>query len=183
MDIIDFELRRYDQWKEDMEKRRKHFENTTGLTFFPVGNNDNCDRKIKIIDDIWNMESPLDYELKRRSADASMTISESDLKKLKEELEKSRKKFKSLTRKQEQLLRVAFYLLLNIAENAMEVERKMRKKNVIGMLIKTLDRVNTDLLILVVTFLKKLSIFRENKELMVIFLYTYYIYVYKKSIC
>lgn len=64
------------------------------------------------------------------------------------------------------LFPVAFYLLLNIAENT-EVERKMRKKNVIGMLIKTLDRSNTDLLILVVTFLKKLSIFRENKDLMV----------------
>ena len=61
---------------------------------------------------------------------------------------------------------VAFYLLLNIAENT-EVERKMRKKNVIGMLVKTLDRFNSDLLILVVTFLKKLSIFRENKDLMV----------------
>ncbi|XP_071575699.1 kinesin-associated protein 3 isoform X3 [Temnothorax nylanderi] len=166
MDIIDFELRRYDQWKEDMEKRRKQFENTTGLTFFPASNNDNCDRKIRIIDDIWNMEGPLDYEVKRRSAEVSVTVSESDVKKLKEELEKSRKKFKSLSKKQEQLLRVAFYLLLNIAENAMEVERKMRKKNVIGMLIKTLDRTNTDLLILVVTFLKKLSIFRENKDLM-----------------
>ncbi|XP_054014058.1 kinesin-associated protein 3 isoform X5 [Hylaeus anthracinus] len=110
MDIIDFELRRYDQWKEDMEKQN-------------------------------------------------------DVKKLKEELEKNRKKFKSLIKKQEQLLRVAFYLLLNIAEN-MEVERKMRKKNVIGMLIKTLDRTNTDLLILVIAFLKKLSIFRENKDLM-----------------
>lgn len=51
----------------------------------------------------------------------------------------------------------------------MEVERKMRKKNVIGMLIKILDRTNTDLLILVVTFLKKLSIFRENKDLMVMY--------------
>lgn len=176
MDIIDFELRRYDQWKEDMEKRRKHFESTTGLTFFPTGNSDNCDRKIRIIDDIWNMEGPLDYEVKRRSIEVSVIAPESDIKKLKEELEKSRKKFKSLTKKQEQLLRVAFYLLLNIAENAMEVERKMRKKNVIGMLIKTLDRANTDLLILVVTFLKKLSIFRENKDLMVIM--TFYISIY-----
>ena len=58
--------------------------------------------------------------------------------------------------------------MLNIAEN-MEVERKMRKKNVIGMLIKTLDRTNIDLLILVIAFLKKLSIFRENKDLMVKF--------------
>jgi len=189
MDIIDFELCRYDQWKEDMEKRRKQFENTTGLTFFSAGNNDNCDRKIRIIDDIWNMEGPLDYEVKKRSMEVSITVSESDIKKLKEELEKSRKKFKSLTKKQEQLLRVAFYLLLNIAENAMEVERKMRKKNVIGMLIKTLDRTNTDLLILVVTFLKKLSIFRENKDLMVILniLYKYHMYLiksilYKKNV-
>ncbi|XP_076685472.1 kinesin associated protein 3 isoform X2 [Andrena cerasifolii] len=164
MDVIDFELRRYDQWKEDMEKRRRHFENTTGLTFFSSGN-DNCDKKTKVIDDIWNTDGPLDCEVKKRSNEIATTVTESDIKKLKEELEKSRKKFKSLTKKQEQLLRVAFYLLLNIAEN-MEVERKMRKKNVIGMLIKTLDRTNTDLLILVIAFLKKLSIFRENKDIM-----------------
>ncbi|XP_078038704.1 kinesin associated protein 3 isoform X5 [Augochlora pura] len=162
MDIIDFELRRYDQWKEDMEKRRRHFENTTGLTFFSSAN-DNCDKKNKIIDDIWSTDGPLDYEIKKRSSEISVT--ENDIKKLKEELEKNRKKFKSLIKKQEHLLRVAFYLLLNIAEN-MEVERKMRKKNVIGMLIKTLDRTNTDLVILVIAFLKKLSIFRENKDLM-----------------
>ncbi|XP_006572138.2 kinesin-associated protein 3 isoform X3 [Apis mellifera] len=162
MDIIDFELCRYDQWKEDMEKRRRHFENTTGLTFFSSGN-DNSDKKIKIVDDIWNTDGPLDYEIKKRSNE--ITITENDVKKLKEEFEKNRKKFKSLIKKQEQLLRVAFYLLLNIAEN-MEVERKMRKKNVIGMLIKTLDRTNIDLLILVIAFLKKLSIFRENKDLM-----------------
>ncbi|XP_012148766.2 kinesin associated protein 3 isoform X1 [Megachile rotundata] len=164
MDIIDFELNRYDQWKEDMEKRRRHFENTTGLTFFSSGN-DNSDKKTKIVDDIWNTDGPLDYEIKKRSNEITTAVSESDIKKLKEELEKNRKKFKSLTKKQEQLLRVAFYLLLNIAEN-MEVERKMRKKNVIGMLIRTLDRTNTDLLILVIAFLKKLSIFRENKDLM-----------------
>lgn len=164
MDIIDFELRRFDQWKEDMEKRRRHFENTTGLTFFSTGN-DNCDKKTKVVDDIWNTDGPLDYEIKKRSNEVTVTVTENDIKKLKEELEKSRKKFKNLIKKQEQLLRVAFYLLLNIAEN-MEVERKMRKKNVIGMLIKTLDRTNIDLLILVIAFLKKLSIFRENKDLM-----------------
>ncbi|KAG7200321.1 hypothetical protein KM043_017783 [Ampulex compressa] len=165
MDIIDFELRRYDQWKEDMEKRKRHFETSTGLTFFAGGSNDNSERNMRILDDIWSMEGSLDYEVKKRSSELTISVTESDIKKLKEELEKSRKKFKSLTKKQEQLLRVAFYLLLNIAEN-MEVERKMRKKNVIGMLIKTLDRMNIDLLILVITFLKKLSIFRENKDLM-----------------
>ncbi|XP_024944929.1 kinesin-associated protein 3 isoform X2 [Cephus cinctus] len=165
MDIIDFELRRYDQWREDMEKRRRHFENTTGFVLFPVEIVNNSEKKLKICEDIWNADGPLDFEIKRRSIEISVNVSESDIKKMKDEIEKSRKKFKSLTKKQEQLLRVAFYLLLNIAENT-EVERKMRKKNVIGMLIKTLDRINNDLLILVVTFLKKLSIFRENKDIM-----------------
>lgn len=70
--------------------------------------------------------------------------------------------------------------MLNIAEN-MEVERKMRKKNVIGMLIKTLDRTNTDLLILVIAFLKKLSIFRENKDLMVKSYITKFVVLFKNS--
>lgn len=165
MDIIDFELRRYDQWKDDMEKRKRHFENTTGLTFYPSVLNENIERKIKFTDDIWSIEGPLDYEMKKRNADTGITVTESDIKKLKEDIEKNRKKFRSLTKKQEQLLRVGFYLLLNIAEN-IEVERKMRKKNIIEMLIKTLDRSNPDLLILAVTFLKKLSIFRENKDVM-----------------
>ncbi|XP_046612890.1 kinesin-associated protein 3 isoform X2 [Neodiprion virginianus] len=165
MDIIDFELGRYDQWKEDMEKRRRHFESTTGLSLFPTEIGNNLDKKAIVGDEIWNADGPLDFEVKRRSVELTSSATDVDVNKMKEDIEKSRKKFKSLTRKQEQLLRVAFYLLLNIAENT-EVERKMRKKNVIGMLIKTLDRSNTDLLILVVTFLKKLSIFRENKDLM-----------------
>jgi hypothetical protein len=66
------------------------------------------------------------------------------------------------------LIAVSFYLLLNIAEDT-RVEDKMRKKNITGMLTKTLDRDNADLLILVVTFLKKLSLFKENVDDMVSF--------------
>ncbi|XP_012275092.1 kinesin-associated protein 3 [Orussus abietinus] len=165
MDIIDFELHRYDQWKDDMEKRKQHYEDITGFALSLITNGSKSDKKVKINEDVWSTENPLDLEIKRNSVEMPINLPESDLKKIKEELEKIRKKFKSLTKKQEQLLRVAFYLLLNIAENT-EVERKMRKKNVIGMLIKSLDRTNSDLLILVVTFLKKLSIFRENKDVM-----------------
>ena len=43
----------------------------------------------------------------------------------------------------------------------------MKNKNVIQLLIKTLERDNFELLILVVSFLKKLSIFVENKNEMV----------------
>jgi hypothetical protein len=64
------------------------------------------------------------------------------------------------------LFLVAFYLLLNMAED-LKVELKMRNKSIIKQLIHTLDRDNNDLLILVVSFLKKLSVFVENKNDMV----------------
>lgn len=61
---------------------------------------------------------------------------------------------------------VAFYLLLNLAED-WKVEMKMRNKNIVKMLLRCLERENFELLILVVSFLKKLSIFVENKQEMV----------------
>lgn len=91
------------------------------------------------------------------------SIDDLDPKSKKDEIEKMTKQLKVFAKKQEQLLRVAFYLLLNIAENT-KLEEKMRRKNVIKMLVKTLDRQNIDLLVLVVTFLKKLCIVRENKD-------------------
>ncbi len=62
--------------------------------------------------------------------------------------------------------KVGFYLLLNLAED-IKVEMKMVNKKIVTSLIQTLDRDNPELLILVVSFLKKLSIFIENKEHMV----------------
>lgn len=76
--------------------------------------------------------------------------------------ERSFKKFLGLVKKQEQLLRVLSYLLLNLAEDA-KVEMKMKNKGIVSMLVQLLERDNVDLLILVVSFLKKLSIFMENK--------------------
>ena len=61
---------------------------------------------------------------------------------------------------------VLSYLLLNLAEDA-KVEMKMKNKKIVSMLVRLLERDNVDLLILVVSFLKKLSIFVENKAEMV----------------
>ena len=61
---------------------------------------------------------------------------------------------------------MSFYLLLNLAED-LKVEMKMKNKGIIKMLVSTLNRDNFELLILVVSFLKKLSIFVENKNEMV----------------
>ncbi|XP_041705213.2 kinesin-associated protein 3-like isoform X2 [Coregonus clupeaformis] len=82
---------------------------------------------------------------------------------VKKEHEKSFKKYQGLLIKQEQLLRVALYLLLNLAED-MRTELKMRNKNIVHTLVKILDREDEELLVLVVSFLKKLSIFLENKN-------------------
>ena len=60
------------------------------------------------------------------------------------------------------MLFVAFHLLLNLAED-LQIERKMKNRQIIGQLIAMLDRNNPDLLFIVLNFLKKLSIFGENK--------------------
>ncbi|XP_070538501.1 kinesin-associated protein 3-like isoform X1 [Ptychodera flava] len=103
--------------------------------------------------DLWQEE----LSKKKKAADVNHTDPS-----YKKDFDRSYKKYQSLLKKQDQLLRVSFYLLLNLAEDA-KVELKMKNKNVIPMLVKTLDRDNYELLILVVSFLKKLSIFVENK--------------------
>jgi hypothetical protein len=54
---------------------------------------------------------------------------------------------------------------MNLAED-IQIERKMKKKNVIGLLAAMLERDNLKLLEVSVVFLKKLSVFAENKNQM-----------------
>lgn len=82
---------------------------------------------------------------------------------LRRDQDKAVRKYQSLLSKQEQLLRVSLYLLLNLAEDT-RTELKMRNKNIVGLLVKVLEREDEELLVLVVSFLKKLSIFLENKN-------------------
>lgn len=105
----------------------------------------------------------LSKELQNNSNGNSIEDLKNDPKRQKDEIDKLNKQLKTFAKKQEQLLRVAFYLLINIAENT-KLEEKMRRKNIIKMLVKALERQNIDLLVLIVTFLKKLSIVRDNKD-------------------
>lgn len=79
--------------------------------------------------------------------------------------EKTLKKYQLLIRKQNPLLRVAIHLLLNLSEDR-KVEIKVVKKGIIPILVKILERDDQDLLISVVTFIKKLSIYLQNKNQM-----------------
>uniref|UniRef100_A0A673HVK1 Kinesin-associated protein 3-like n=1 Tax=Sinocyclocheilus rhinocerous TaxID=307959 RepID=A0A673HVK1_9TELE len=116
MNIIEHELKKYDLWQDELEKKSKAY-----------------------------------------------ILSDPENQRLRKEHEKTLKKYQSLLVKQEQLLRVAFYLLLNLSEDT-RTELKMRNKNIVHLLVKSLERDNEELLVLVVSFLKKLSIFLENKN-------------------
>ena len=107
----------------------------------------------------------IDYEVKRYtqwSADVSHK-QKRKADKVSEDLIKAEKKFHTFVSKQEQALRVSIYLLLNISEDS-KVEEKMAKKSIVALLAAMLERQNQELLILVVSFLKKLSCYTKNKE-------------------
>ncbi|CAM6102364.1 unnamed protein product [Calypogeia fissa] len=67
--------------------------------------------------------------------------------------------------KQDRLLYMSISLLLNIAED-LSVEKRMKKCNLVEYLCKILIRKSITLLIITMTFLKKLSIFKENTTVM-----------------
>lgn len=84
------------------------------------------------------------------------------------------KKFDQMTKKQDQLLfsklipfsfiLVTFHILLNLSED-LSVEIKMVKRDIIPSLLVLMNRKPTELILLALTFLKKLSVFEENKTL------------------
>ncbi|KAJ2999415.1 Kinesin-associated protein 3 [Globomyces sp. JEL0801] len=82
------------------------------------------------------------------------------------QLSQEHSKFQNMLRKQDQLLFVSFHLLLNLAED-LNIEVKMIKRDIVKYLVDMLDRSTPELLILVLTFLKKLSVFQENKDQMI----------------
>ncbi len=77
--------------------------------------------------------------------------------------EKVQAKSVKIQKRQEKLLFVAFYILLNLAEDS-NVERKMVRKDLIPLLMLAIRCSSSDLLVLAVSFLKKLSIYEENKN-------------------
>lgn len=170
MDIIDYELRRYDRWKADFEGSeapsdipivRKPCPSSASMSEIP---------RSRIPEPVrpksGNFSDSNISQIMEGSIYDDLTTSMEGIDDRKLTDEQKLKRFRTLVKKQEHLLRVAFYLLLNISEDEI-VEEKMSKRNIVGLLAKALERENDDLLILVITFLKKLSIMQGNKEVMV----------------
>nr|CCA26595.1 kinesinassociated protein putative [Albugo laibachii Nc14] len=99
------------------------------------------------------------HQLRALEEEASAELSKTSAEAL-EVYQHERKRNRKRLRKQNQLL-----LLMKLAED-LRTERKMVKKKIIVYLAKMLDRTSANLELLVLTFLKKLSIFQENNETM-----------------
>ena len=75
-------------------------------------------------------------------------------------------KFIFLVRKQDRILKLAFLTLLHLSEEY-KTEYKMVKKDIVGCIMKNLGRQNINLLLELLIFLKKLSMFAVNKDTMI----------------
>ena len=75
-------------------------------------------------------------------------------------------KFLFLVRKQDRILKLAFLTLLHLSEEY-KTEFKMVKKDIVGCIMKNLGRQNINLLLELLIFLKKLSMFAVNKDTMI----------------
>jgi hypothetical protein len=82
------------------------------------------------------------------------------------EYQKELDKFLFLVRKQDRILRLSFTILMHLAEDP-KIEFKMVKKDVVSFLIKNLDRNNINSIVVILLFLKKLSIYDVNKDAMI----------------
>lgn len=171
MDVIDFEMRRYDEWKGDIQGKNTLAEPMViKKSSCPISTSMTEIYKSRIPEPVRPKSGNFNDINLRSSMEGSIyddltnsTDSIEDKKQLTDE--EKLKRYRTLIKKQEQLLRVAFYLLLNMAEDH-TVEEKMTKRNIIPLLLRALDRENIDLLALAVTFLKKLSIMQSNKDQM-----------------
>lgn len=79
--------------------------------------------------------------------------------------EREEKKFQYQMLRQNKLLHTGLHILLNLAEDVF-VEKKMVNRSLVRMLCQLLDRSMEELLYVALLFLKKLTIFEENKDVM-----------------
>lgn len=105
----------------------------------------------------------LEEEL-RRAAEWDRELQAASKSRSPEEVKKLQKRCRSLIKKQDSLVRIGLYLLLNLAESA-DVQYKMRQKGIVTILVEVIrTRQSTPVLLLAVSFLQKMSVFLENKN-------------------
>lgn len=78
-------------------------------------------------------------------------------------IQKEEKKYQGQLLRQNKLLHTVLHILMNLAEDV-QIEKKMVNRGLAAFLCQLLDRSMEELLFVALTFLKKLSIFEENKD-------------------
>lgn len=171
MDIIDHELRRFDKWTAELQGQEQPASSDIPIIRKPCPNSASMSEipRSRIPEPVrpksGNFSDTNFKAIMEGSVYEDLTMStESICDKKLSDAERA-KRYRTLIKKQENLLRICFYLLLNIAEDE-NIEEKMTKRNIVGLLVKALERENEELILLVLTFLKKLSIMQCNKDSM-----------------
>ena len=111
------------------------------------------------VGEFMRMKKQLDAAQKTPSGDVNLEA-------MMETMKKEEKRLKLTIIKQEKVLFVAIHILLNLAED-LQIERKMKNRNIVKLLLTLVDRNNPDLIYICLNFLKKLSVFGQNKNDMV----------------
>lgn len=88
-----------------------------------------------------------------------------EMKKKDPNYEKELRKLNLMIAKQDKIFYMALTVLLNLAED-FNIEKKMKKRKIVSHLTKLLERNDFHLLIVVLLFMRKLSIITENKDQM-----------------
>ena len=165
MRVVDLEIKRY-------ALRMKEIQTMTRIAALQ-------DRGETIPRDLWSSLQTQDDQKRIRKKkksypmDATQKDPNDDVGELKNvptekriDIDRERNKVRQFIKKQDKLLFVCFHVLMNIAEDV-QIERKIVKRTCVEYLASVLDRTNAELLILAVNFLKKLSVFEENKNRMI----------------
>ncbi|KAI9145980.1 kinesin-associated protein-domain-containing protein [Paraphysoderma sedebokerense] len=106
------------------------------------------------------------FKILEQESSRTQLLKEEELKvadKTTKEAEYEIRKLRMVVAKQDQLLLGTVHLLLNLADD-LSIEIKMVKRDIVNHLIALLDRDNYELGLLATKFMKKLSVFSENKN-------------------
>lgn len=167
IEMITYELKKYDDYKIEIElpKDEKEDKIKSFRSKLPVPRN----AKSAIIPDSYKIKSQIPIKSNRRyslvSDDGEKTTVKSTNMNDNDKYDHNSRKIEVISKKQDQLFTVCFSLLLNISENE-KIEDKMRKRNIIELLVQSLNRKSIQLLSVVIRFLHKVSIYKENKDIM-----------------
>lgn len=184
MEIIQYELKRYCEMKNEISQHSEQTKNSNNAvlsklplprslksagnykTRIPRSGIPVKERNSSNVNDVNKRAKTPDGRCKEQHISEALPVSnslkllpatESDM------YGNKRKNLEKIIKKQNFVLQFCFNVLMNISDNE-KIEDKIRKRNIVELLVLSLQADSVQLLIILVTYLKKLSVYRENKD-------------------